>query len=367
MSGEQSRQGRDCDRRPPAMALDAETALKHFRGLSRRRQSALIAELVMTRSDELLRAYPGLVAIGQGFRRRRVTGGDAVGEIVTNDRCVLFLVRKKWKAIGSARRRLPSHLFCHDLVRGKRTLLAIPTDVSEARPAQANAGLGAVDIAGHSDQGVLTCLIDCERSDRSIERRALSCRHVLSLTGTLSPEPSSARVTRDGALIGEALPIRGPLSNTGDSFDAQAVKLATPTAADRSVWATHWPQGFVAHAGELEPSMWLHLPRTGGPVRVHYRGVWSGLQVSYGSGANNFIATVGPLVELELAGNQRTRPGDSGSPLVIGYAQPRLAGMHIAGTPDDGHGRALSYCIPAYALLDPGNYAETAGETWQLS
>ncbi len=81
----------------------------------------------------------------------------------------------------------------------------------------------------------------------------------------------------------------------------------------------------------------------------------------------SFIATVGPLVELELPSNQRTRPGDSGSPLVIGFAQPRLAGMHIAGTPDDGSGRALSYCIPAYALLDPGNYAETAGETWQLS
>jgi hypothetical protein len=102
-------------------------------------------------------------------------------------------------------------------------------------------------------------------------------------------------------------------------------------------------------------------------VRVRYRGVWSSLEVSYGSGAHRFLASVGPLIELELDGDQRTRPGDSGSPLVIGFAHPRLAGMHIAGTPEDGQGRALSYCIPAYALLDPRNYAGAMGETWRLT
>lgn len=367
MSEQPSASVRAADTPSRGVEADARSPQERFRGLSRRRQFTLIEELLLTRSDELLRAYPGLLAVGHGFRRRRTHARDSMGEIVRAERCVLFLVRKKWKRRGSQLRRLPAHLYCHDLIRGRRTLLAIPTDVSESLPLQANASPEAVDVADRVAHGVLTCLVDCTLVDGTRERRALSCRHVLSLSGIRSPEPDSVPVRHNGALIGDTLAIRGELSATDPAgFDAQAMRVSTPAAAHRCVFAAIWPRGHVSHAGEFESSMWLQLPRDDGAIRVNYRGVWPVMRVSYGSGAAGFVASVGPLVEVELVGNQKTLPGDSGSPLVIGYAKPRLAGMHIAGNPDDGNGRALSYCIPAYALMDPGNYAGAHGEQWTL-
>ncbi len=351
----------------PRGTFDVLAAQTRFQSLSRRRQVRLIAELLLTRSEELLRAYPALLSIGQGFRRRRQAGGNGVGEIVTTDRCVLFLVRRKWKRGGSPKRRLPSHLYCHDVIAGRRTLLAIPTDVSEARDLRAHAGLQAIDVAELADHGVLTCLVDCQLEDGGIVRRALSCRHVLSLTGIRSPEPVKLPVSLNGHRIGETLPVRGPLDqNQPASFDAQIMDIHDPVSIGDCLWTTRWPRGHARHAGEFEASMWLQLPRADGTVRVKYRGVWPVMRVSYGSGAGSFDANVGPLLELELVGAQTTRPGDSGSPLVIGFAKPKLAGMHIAGDPDDGQGRALSYCIPAYALLDPRNYAEAHEQKWEL-
>lgn len=347
--------------------LDLDAALRRFRALSAKRQDRLIAELLLTRSDELSRAYPGLLAIGHGFRRQRKRRDDCIGDIVRSERCVLFLVGRKWKRSGSPQRRLPSHLYCHEVIRGRRSLIAIPTDVSEARELQANVRLEAVDVAQVIDQGVLTCLVDCELPDGTAVRRALSCRHVLSLSGYQSPEPAGLRISRDGNEIGRSLPIRGSLGpNLATCFDAQAMSITDPVNANACVWTSAWPRGYVRHAGEMDASMWLQLPRDVGAVRVDYRGVWPSLRVTYGNGEHSFVADVGPLVEVELVGNQTTNPGDSGSPLVIGYTKPKLAGMHIAGNPDDGNGHALSYCIPAYALLDTRNFAGADGEIWNL-
>jgi len=48
----------------------------------------------------------------------------------------------------------------------------------------------------------------------------------------------------------------------------------------------------------------------------------------------------------------RSLPGYSGSPVMTGGSDGKLAGMHIAGDEDDGS--FFSYVIPAYLLMEPG-------------
>jgi len=349
-------------------ALEAEAAQERFGCLSRMRQQILLNELLSTRTAELMLAYPDLLAIGQGFRRRRTNARRVTGEIVSGERCVLFLVRTKFKCRSASRRRLPAHLYCHDVIRGRRVLLAIPTDVDEARPLVANAAPpSAVDVDGVGEYGVLTCRVDCRLPNGAVEQRVLSCRHVFGLSGIRAPDLPTAIISHEAKPIGNAVDVRGKLgSNVPSGFDAQLMQPLTPGAADHCLLRAHWPGGFASYAGEFETTMWLHFPRQSGPFRAHYRGIWIHLKVQYGTGETSFAANVGPVIEVDLDNSDAPRAGDSGSPLVIGFTKAKLAGMHIAGLVDNGDGRALSYCIPAYALLDPKNYAGAAGEVWEL-
>jgi len=355
-----------------ALSADVSKAEARFRRMSTVAQQRVIAELLETRGGELLQAFPDLLALGSGRRRRRHRRNEATGAIHGKEWCVLFLVEYKWRSTREEERTrsLPSHLLCFETIRGRRQLLAVPTDVDEIKPVESQAGATrAVDVISdrQSVKGAITCLVRCRREDGTRTWRALSCLHLLGMTNGRSGGVEGASVSHKGKTLGHSSIVRGSITpNQSDGFDAQAMEVDDLEATKNVLWTWQWNRGFVTFAGEFTQQLWLHLPGRDNPVPATYRGVWTQYGIGYGPSSDRFVCSVGPLVEVELESAASTVEGDSGSPLVIGYSRPKLAGMHIAGRHDKAARKYISFCIPAYALLDPSLYSGAAGETWSL-
>lgn len=345
-----------------------DAAKVRFQRLATSRKRQILAELLQCRGDELMRAYPALIAIGHGRRRKRPSRRHKTGSIVANEWCILFMVRKKWKrADEDPTQRLPAYLLHYETLRGRRTLVAVPTDVDERPLVEAQAKSLFITVNAESPQaaGVLACLVRCRSTAGNVVWRALSCRHVLSLTNMVSDEVRGAEVfAPDHAALGTASSIRGPFEGVG--FDAQAMDVANLEATKRALWTWQWPGGSVTEPEELGQTTWLRCARRAKPLQMTYRAVWAYHEVEYGPRHARFAAWIGPLVEVEGEDGESTIDGDSGSPLVIGSSTPKFAGMHIAADTKAVNGRYRSYYIPAYALLDPSNYEEGNLETWSL-
>lgn len=355
-----------------AIVEEFAKAEARFRRMSQVNQRRVIAEVLYTRGSELLLAHQDLLAVGHGRRRQRSRRKTGKGTIVQCEWCILFLVKEKWHGADSEHfeGRLPKRLLCFETIRGRRQLLAIPTDVDQAdEPMSLAASTVLVDAKnGNSPAtGALTCLVKCRRPDGTLIWRALSCRHVLGLTNIDTNGVEGAEVSFEEVRLGQASSVRGDVvADLARGFDAQAMDVSSLSLTKNALWTWQWPRAYVTYAGEFDEQLWLQLPSQPQPVPATYRGVWSRYGIGYGPPHSRFVGWVGPLVEVELDSGGTTQAGDSGSPLVIGYSQPKLAGMHIAATYHPGIRKHISFCIPAYALLDPARYANASGETWTL-
>src|ERR1019366_10224773 len=75
--------------------------------------------------------------------------------------------------------------------------------------------------------------------------------------------------------------------------------------------------------------------------------------VPYGEDPDLMMIRMFDLLEFSFAGDTQTKPGDSGSPVVLWLPDGTctFVGMHVAG--DDRH----SYVLPAWQIFTPGNYS----------
>jgi hypothetical protein len=334
-------------------------ALDRYRALSQTRQLQLLSELLETRVHELLRAYDGVVRVGLGWRRRRDRRGH--GSICWHDTpCVLFMVKRKWRK-GSAERpgKIPRHLLAYATnARGKRVLVAVPTDVDAAawmHSARAEAGIRA--YPGNSlviNNGEVCTVL--KRSDQPGNRYGLSCRHVLSfgLLASFSCEGVSDADSR----IGDVTANRG--ANSGQHpLDAQVFRITDATAS------LPGHAKFARSEADVRIPLRHHAPSLDdASSRVSYRGLWKAGQDS--SVDNKSWMFGGELLEIDLPGT-RTAPGESGS-AVTSMDNRTLIGMHIGSANSKHVNGFVSICVPAWRLMDAQNFlGMPAGASWRLA
>src|SRR5262245_41150828 len=131
------RERQHADRRRAALEREARQRLARatqtWKRLDGAAQMALVCEIVETRSDELRRAYRGVLAVAAGHSRYRRPG--ARRKSVDHEPAVTFLVSRKWKTKRPTPRPgdVPARLLAHASVEGLRQLCAVPTDVEDAR------------------------------------------------------------------------------------------------------------------------------------------------------------------------------------------------------------------------------------------
>ena len=365
------RELRHADRRAEArrreQAERLSRAAKDWKQLGADAQFDLVCEIIETRSDELKRAYAGVLGIAAGHSRYRRAG--ATHKTVWREPAVTFLVRRKWRS-GSAKAAgtIPGRLLAYASVDGRRTLCAVPTDVEDARDyrlsAQASSGIIVTPPPSMSDldesKGAITCVL--RTSPTSPTQYVLGCRHVLGLAESLPPEyPRDAGVFRESGnepiepLVASVSDIYGLLhAGTEDNFDVALARLRLP-ADDPAVrtlverLGSSDGQRYVdGHKAIKELGTYTILTPRGEKTATYVRG-WAPSEqplVTYGSFGSLRQGVL--IIESHLTGTA-TAPGDSGSPIVT-KDRSRLVGMHFAGV------NRTSYMIPAYELVNRGNY-----------
>jgi hypothetical protein len=331
--------------------------------LTRVQQLEVAREVVETRAPELARAYPGVVDISFGYRRRRPSPRGAY-EVVPLP-SVRFIVRHKWPR-GAARSRkgaIPERLFAYCSLDGRRQLCAVPTDVEDARAfvgTRPQAGNIRVRWDGSNIDGTLTCAL---RRQDDMGMFALSCRHVLSLSDARHPEPTwgaAVELRADGAKVGVTRAIAGPLRRMPDrSFDAQLMAVENADAIRRALAGLHL-NGYAAGFEDIPDHYFIRTPRATIPAQkvgfVYDRPI-------YRMGGVGYVAH---YLLVESAPDHLTIGGDSGSPVVSEVDGGVLLGMHIAAV-NNGPGNRFAYMIPAWQLLDPANFDGTSNtEGWVL-
>ena len=153
--------------------------------LDRRGQLAIAEEIVRARARELCRAYPNVVNVSFGHRRRRHAA--SCRHRVVEQICVRFLVSRKWRKGRDGAGEIPKRLLTFCSLAGKRELCAVPTDVEDATPhlrVRAQGMQIAATWEGISDWGALTCAV--RRNTVPDRIYGLSCRHVLSVSTRFS-------------------------------------------------------------------------------------------------------------------------------------------------------------------------------------
>ena len=242
---------------------DLGTASSVFESLPPEAQLAIAQEVVETRGGELSRAYPGVIDISFGFRRRRKGRRGRYGVVPMV--CVRFMVKRKRPRREVAETvRIPSHLFTYCQVGSDRRLCAVPTDVEEASTfAGARAQADSLHVRWETStfDGVATCALT---RDGVAGMFGLSCRHVLSLTDFRHGERTwGADVSAGGAPLGHSTPIEGPLRIPPErSFDAQLMEVDSVATLRRALSAGVL-DGFAAGPSEV-PAEVLDLYHAGG-------------------------------------------------------------------------------------------------------
>ena len=342
-------------------APGSREAAAAFDALPSEQKWTIITEIVVSRTGELLHAYPDALDVVAGHRRRRHRSG--AGRLVPEP-CLKFLVRRKWSRgkPGPHGRRIPERVLAFGGLEGQRRLYAVPTDVESTEAhARVTAQGASVAVAWKqaSARGALACAL--RRSTTGEALFSMSCRHVLSLSQSFpSSSPVNLTVGLEapaGAVVGATRRIEGLLREAanGPSFDAQLLEVTNVEAV--RVALAGFGASRVDH-DEIPPHRFVILtPR--GPIGATFSAVVR----------NRPVYTVGTRliqheVLFESEADQATGEGASGSPVVTEDGNV-LLGMHVAGTGEQQP--PLAYMIPAAKLFDPEQYTGVPGEeTWTL-
>jgi hypothetical protein len=343
------------------MPGDLAAASSVFDGLTPESQLAIAQEIVETRGVELARAYPGVIDVSFGSRRRRRRGRGPYEVVPTV--CVRFMVKRKLaRREMSAGTRIPSRLFAYCQVGPARSLCAVPTDVEDASTfvgARAQAESVQVHWRASTVDGVITCALSRAGVDGVF---ALSCRHVFSLSEFHHGEATWGADVRIGsASVGHTDAITGPLRiPPARSFDAQLMEVDA-VASLRQALAGVTLDGIAEGFPDVPADYTILSPREAVTAR----------KVGLVYDRPYYLGRIGHIVHyvlIEGALDSATAGGDSGSPVVGQTSRGRLLlGMHVAGV-DNGPGNRFAYMIPAWQLFDPSNYDNVANsERWVVS
>jgi hypothetical protein len=356
----------------------------------------LAREIAETRGAELTLAYRNVVMVASGFKQCTQAGE----ETLVRTPCVIFVVRRKWEKSASDAadpQHLPYHLLAYATWKGRRLLVAVPTDVQiETRFAKAIAHSEHAICArpqAHADEyGTITAIVDV-RVAGEVSRYGLTAMHVLSRDFAVNgggPEPrvpiehAKGEPQPDGErTIGESLAIGGRLvPGPAISLDAQLFKIddeaeivrmlqrmplspSEPYINDparlNELVATDPPTTFEVLIAQNNPKDRKGRPRA--RLFASFMG-WAPLAflVNYELPKGDTMPVHHrELIRMQCIGGMTVR-GDSGSPVVAWIEEKRCAllGMHIAG---DG---ALSYVLPAWYLFFPGSYSGTLPEDSEI-
>jgi len=331
-----------------------QNAAAAWRRLGRADRIRTVRELVEAHCEELTAAYAGVLGVSFGWRTR----GRGARQIVIREPCVGFLVghKRRSRTAADRARELPKVILAYAAIDDIRTLVAVPTDVvgrndakSSIRP-QNREIVAEGGAAGNrkSEQGVVTCAVRIPGKEALF---AMSCWHVLGISRHFRGGiPKNAVVMVDGRRLGRASAHRGKLqADLRYSFDAAlarvdhgAVELLR-TATPKRGWGDALSS--LADLPDVYASYTIFTP--GPNVRARWVRTWATWSIDY-PGIGQVIQKW--LVESEVLGQGRTRPGYSGSP-VFGRRGRDFLGMHIAG------GGKRAFMIPATQLLDGAYYS----------
>ncbi|PWT70878.1 MAG: hypothetical protein C5B46_09090 [Proteobacteria bacterium] len=349
---------------------------------------ALLAhEAAQTRAPELTRAYRNVVAVGAGMKKIRRRGVERL----TSQPCVVFVVRRKWTVDQTDIKNpqhLPRWLVVYAEHQNERKPFAVATDVQPET--------GFFGTRPHGDGGIwldppdlpwtigaIACAVEVRRPTGS-ESCLMSAQHVF----TPEPDVDALRVSdglrvmpldTSGARISaptvaRTRPLGGLMRGEEDpklpSFDVQLARLEDLASARRIVGAPSlsatepWISSFERLV-QLNEEHWLQLivPQNhpGVPSRSPLRArietllpLAYAIQYDVRRGEDRTEAWLyhEGLVKLEIKGSFLPLAGDSGSAVIVQYADgsATLVGLYIGGN------EASAFIIPAWQLFDPRRY-----------
>jgi hypothetical protein len=368
--------------------LEADAgALQRFHELGLAAQMQLVHETVLSRQSELTLAYRNVVRVSAGFRR---CGGGPTGTgHLTDEPCVVFTVRRKWRTPRDSPQALPRHLLAFATLGGLRMQVAIPTDAQletdhRRTLPQARATAIRVHAPGEQAFGAVTCLLELQTPAEPARRLLLSAMHVLSPTVDAGTGPGADhRITPNRGAAREAWGKSTGMGGWVDAigrgvFDVQLASAPQPlppglvAALAELPWDPDEPFvssfvrlcEFVAAGLAIEiaaPSnhdQFLHELRPALAARLSGLAT-PGAPISYWVRVDSRMELLdlhhSELLELEPLGGAGTLPGDSGCAVVcwLGDARCSLVGMHIASNTDT----RIGFAIPAWQLLRRENFA----------
>jgi hypothetical protein len=350
-----------------AEAAALKEAKAAYRRLGFEAQMRIVDEIIETRAAELMAAYPSIISLGIGRRRWRDRQGHArtskVGALHLR-----VLVRRKWKpAASNAQRKgcIPRYLLAKAGPDDARFLVAVPTDI-DAMPLRSSMQLQAMAIRGHApagySKGSLSCVVQ-EQHSGGARYLGLSCRHVLSPLFNGVPSSGTTAHTVDemttATVLGDGTPLRGSFGDPARlDFDAQFFSFQSPEKAALAIRASLSFAGVIASQGQFLLPMFIAAGYTRKSIPVRFHTFWKTPRPLFpGWQAHR------ELIELTFSGKFVTDQGDSGSPLLIPQdgQRPIYVGMHIARHTSDAG--AVSYCVPAWDLLNPALYGPQASRS----
>jgi hypothetical protein len=300
------------------------------------------------RGTEFARQYRGVLSVGAGFRLRK-------GQPVAEDVCLRILVKKKGKRPG--RHDVPCEIRTYISHRGRRSIVRIPTDVSElseGRPhTNLTGGIVTQDSSGPLEYGSACCIVKDKNSPA--DKYLLTCHHVVSPSMQAVPGPLACLDCSTNLQIADYDAAANSF-DPGGSLDA-ALLATSPGVVPIDVWG-HVITGKASDADlttlTTTTPLWVLVrrivPNTPGvPPRQNalpatFHTVWPSRTYAYPAPASaNF--TFADTIEYAAA----TAPGDSGS-AVIGE-DGTLFGMHFFAD------ATSSYALSAPRLFDSGAFS----------
>lgn len=361
---------------------DLPAARRAWRALGIAQQIQLATEAAQTRGAELTRAFDNLVMVASGMK---VSTNRRGAETVRAQPCIIFVVRRKWKAgvaartAARARQTLPRQLLAWtDAPRapGQRALVAIPTDVqpqtwfSGAR----THGMSSVDVddaTAPGSSGTIGCAVRVERKSGPALSFMLSAMHVFS------PDPAAdvsatrtglvLRQSPGGPVLGRTDASSGQIRADGAlSFDVQLaaiddLPLVRAALADLRLSPSdpyiRGPASFAELSTRIfeivAPVNQPKAPQPHGPMRAVFRSfiepAWSlDYRVRTANGTMWVAVHHRQLLQFAVLDLPGPLAGDSGSAIVTTHPDGgrTLAGLYIGGPPGGG----FAYAIPAWHL-----------------
>ena len=383
----------------------------------------LAAELAASRGAELTRVYRNLVWVLPGFRKCAVRprgnraldapGAAAAGRPrtrVTDEVCVVFVVRRKGSVADGAVQHLPRWLITYAEHGGntnhgegssrdgdrrrQRLPFALRTDVQDMADYHGvrahTASAVWVQNGNASPNGSFVGLVRLVQQGQAATTCLLSAMHVLTPfppqhspmnPGGLPVKPLGLDGKQASTpLLATSLALCGELrSDARYSFDAQLAECNDLAAARACVPLRRWhaAQPHARHLADVlalkaSGSFYLltpdnHSVQPGrGALRMRlttmpFAQVQQAIPYLFAAGASSRTIDVFHVELLSFECVSQVDPakvpigGDSGSPIVAlrDDNSMTLVAMHIAG-----NGKGLSWGIPAWALFKPSNWAQ---------